>query len=132
MYYIFISQILFSTNLRNFELSLVKLLLLLDWLLVCIARKRRCLYPGCSLTIPCLMIASPTLHAYPFYFLFIPYFLSHKLILLLLTSYISSSQKYWFFQTTLLLLTLALVILFLLLELSADKVYINKFLLPLE
>ena len=78
------------------------------------------------------MIASSILHAPSLYFPFILYFLREKLTLLFLTLCLSFSQLYSLVQATLLPLTLTSVILFLLLELGDVKVYVEKFLLPLE
>ena len=76
------------------------------------------------------MIAFSTLHAPPFYFPFVPDFLSDKLTLLLLTPQLSSSQLYSLVQPTLLSLTLTSVIMFLLLELGSDEVHVEELLFP--
>ena len=129
MYSLFVSQILFWTQLRDLEVSPIQLPLLLDWFLVRTAGRCRCSWG--SLAIPCLVIASSLLHTSPFFLLFIPDFFWNKLVLLLLTSWLSSSKLYSFVQTTLLPLTLTSVILFLLLERTGDEVYVEEFHLPL-
>ena len=77
------------------------------------------------------MIASSTLHAPSFLFSFIPNVLWDKLYFLLLSPCLSSSQLYSLVQARLLPLTFTSVILFLLLELSGDKVHVEEFFLPL-
>ena len=130
MYSLFLSQILFWTELHNFEMQLIEPPLLLDWYLVCIDRKPTCLCSWRSLAILSLVIAQSTLPTSFFYLLFTYNLFWVKLTLLRISSF-SSFQLYLLFLATLPSLILTSIVLFLLLELGADEIHIEELRLPL-